>query len=148
MGPNKGEPIDILLIEDNEADVFLMQEILKETGRASNLHVTMDGKEAMDFLLRKGRFADAVRPDLILLDLNLPKKDGREVLAEIKSNDDLKIIPTVVLTTSESQEDVERCYNLHANCYVTKPVGLDQFFEVVKSIQEFWSVTVTLPSKL
>ena len=141
------ETFDILLIEDNEADVFMMQEVMKELGQSVNLHVTMDGREGMEFLLRNGRFADAPRPDLVLLDLNLPKKDGREVLAEIKQSDDLKSIPTVVLTTSESEEDISRCYMLHANSYITKPVGFGELLEMVRGIQDFWFGIVKLPSK-
>ena len=138
-------PIEILLVEDNPGDVRLTKEALKEGKVYSNLHTCKDGVEAMEFLRRQGRFKDAPRPDIILLDLNLPRKDGREVLEEIKSDDILKRIPVVVLTTSKAEEDVVRTYNLHANCYVTKPVDLEKFMVVVKSIDVFWLTVVTLP---
>lgn len=138
-------PIEILMIEDNPGDVRLTQEALKENKMYNCLHVVRDGVEAMAFLRQEGRYADAPRPDLILLDLNLPKKDGREVLAEIKADENLKRIPVVILTSSQAEEDVLRTYNLHANCYVTKPVDLDQFIRVVKSIEEFWLTIVKLP---
>ncbi len=138
-------PIEILLVEDNPGDVRLTREALKEGKVYSNLHTVKDGVEAMDFLRRKGKYAGVPRPDIILLDLNLPKKDGREVLEEIKTDNDLKRIPVVVLTTSKAEEDVLRTYNLHANCYVTKPVDLEKFMVVVKSIDVFWLTVVTLP---
>ncbi len=138
-------PIEILLVEDNPGDERLTREALKEGKVYSNLHWVKDGVEAMEFLRRQGRFKDVPRPDIILLDLNLPKKDGREVLQEIKSDDMLKRIPVVVLTTSKAEEDVLRTYNLHANCYVTKPVDLEKFIVVVKSIDVFWLTVVTLP---
>jgi len=138
-------PVDILLVEDNPGDERLTREALKEGKVYSNLYWVKDGVEAMDFLRRKGRHAGAVRPDIVLLDLNLPKKDGREVLEEIKTDEDLKRIPVVVLTTSKAEEDVLRTYNLHANCYVTKPVDLEKFIVVVKSIDRFWLTVVTLP---
>ncbi len=138
-------PIEILLVEDNPGDVRLTKEALKEGKVYSNLHTCKDGVEAMEFLRRQGRFKDAPRPDIILLDLNLPKKDGREVLAVIKKTDQLKHIPVVVLTTSKAEEDVLRSYELHANCYVTKPVDLDKFITVVQSIDRFWLTVVTLP---
>jgi len=138
-------PIEILLVEDNPGDVRLTREALKEGKVYSNLHTVKDGVEAMEFLRRQGRFKDAPRPDIILLDLNLPRKDGREVLEEIKSDNELKRIPVVVLTTSKAEEDVLRTYNLHANCYVTKPVDLEKFMVVVKSIDVFWLTVVTLP---
>jgi len=138
-------PIEILLVEDNPGDVRLTREALKEGKVYSNLHTVRDGVEAMEFLRRQGKFRDAPRPDIILLDLNLPKKDGREVLQEIKTDDSLKRIPVVVLTTSKAEEDVLRTYNLHANCYVTKPVDLDKFMVVVKTIDVFWLTVVTLP---
>ena len=141
------QPIEILLVEDNPADVRLTTEALKEEKIYNNLHVVTDGVEAMAFLRREGKYAKAVRPDLILLDLNLPKKDGREVLEEIKSDDDLKTIPVVVLTVSQSEEDILKSYNLHANCYITKPVDLNQFIKVIRSVQEFWLTIVKLPSK-
>lgn len=137
--------IEILLVEDNPGDVRLTKEALKEAKVGNNLHVAEDGVEAMRFLRRDGEFATAPRPDLILLDLNLPKKDGREVLEEIKADDTLKTIPVVVLTTSHAEEDVVRSYNLHANCYVTKPVDLDQFIRIVRSIEDFWLTIVRLP---
>ena len=138
-------PIEILLVEDNPGDVRLTREALKEGKVYSNLHTVKDGVEAMEFLRRQGRYKDAPRPDIVLLDLNLPKKDGREVLQEIKTDEDLKRIPVVVLTTSKAEEDVLRTYNLHANCYVTKPVDLEKFIVVVKSIDVFWLTVVTLP---
>jgi two-component system, chemotaxis family, response regulator Rcp1 len=139
-------PIDILLVEDNPGDVRLTREALKEGKVANVLHVAADGVEALAFLRREGRFTDAVRPDLILLDLNLPRKDGREVLEEIKRDPDLRSIPVVVLTTSQAEEDILRAYRLRANCYVTKPVDLDQFIKVVHSIEDFWLTIVKLPS--
>ena len=139
-------PIEILLVEDNPGDVRLTKEALKEGKVYSNLHTVKDGVEAMEFLRRQGKYKDAPRPDIILLDLNLPRKDGREVLEEIKSDELLKRIPVVVLTTSKAEEDVLRTYNLHANCYVTKPVDLEKFIVVVKSIDAFWLTVVTLPN--
>lgn len=141
-------PIEILLVEDNPADVRLTQEALKEGKVRNNLHVARDGIEAMEFLRRSGKFAGAVRPDLILLDLNLPRKDGREVLSDIKRDPDLKSIPVVVLTTSSAETDIFKSYTLHANCYITKPVDLDQFVQVVKSIDDFWLTVVRLPSEV
>jgi two-component system, chemotaxis family, response regulator Rcp1 len=141
------EPVEILLVEDNLADVRLTQETLKEEKLNNNLSVVNDGVEALAFLRREGKYANAVRPDLILLDLNLPRKDGREVLAEIKEDPDLKTIPVVVLTISEAEKDILESYNLHANCYIVKPLDLNQFSKVVKSIQDFWLTIVKLPSK-
>jgi CheY-like chemotaxis protein len=140
-------PVDVLLVEDNPGDVRLTVEALKESKLYVNLHVAKDGMEAIEFLKRQGPFADSRRPDLVLLDLNLPKKDGREVLAEIKADPELWRIPVVVLTTSRAEEDILRTYNLHANCYVSKPVGLDQFIKVVQSINEFWLTIVKLPKE-
>jgi CheY-like chemotaxis protein len=140
-----GRPIEILLVEDSPGDVRLTQEVLKEAKVRNQLHVVGDGAEAMTFLKKEGKYADAPRPDLILLDLNLPKKDGREVLDEIKSDENLRRIPVVVLTISKSEEDVFKSYDLHANCYITKPVDLDQFLKVVKSIEDFWLTIVKLP---
>jgi len=140
-----GRPIEILLVEDNPGDVRLTIEGLNEGKVRNNLHVARDGVEALAFLRRQAQFADAVRPDLILLDLNLPRKDGREVLADIKSDADLKTIPVVVLTTSRAEQDVLHSYQLQANCYITKPVDLEQFITVVKSIEDFWLTVVTLP---
>ncbi len=142
-----GHPIEILLVEDNPGDVRLTEEAMREAKMRNRLHVVEDGVEAMAFLRREGRFADAPRPDLILLDLNLPRKDGRAVLAEVKADPDLKRIPVVVLTTSQAEEDVIRAYDLHANCYVTKPVDFDQFMTIVKQIDQFWVKVVTLPRK-
>lgn len=142
---NEGRSIEILLVEDNPGDVRLTIEALREGKVRNNLSVATDGVEALEFLRRRGHFANAPRPDLILLDLNLPKKDGREVLAEIKADPDLKTIPVVVLTTSKAEEDVVRSYHLHANCYVTKPVDLDQFISVVRAIEDFWLTVVALP---
>jgi two-component system, chemotaxis family, response regulator Rcp1 len=138
-------PIEVLLVEDSPVDVRLTREALKDAKVHINLHVVSDGTEAMAFLGREGEHANAPRPDLILLDLNLPKKDGREVLEEIKQSPTLKIIPVVILTTSASEADIPRSYRLHANCYITKPVGLDSFLKVVKSIDSFWLSVVKLP---
>ena len=140
-------PVEILLVEDNPADVRLTREALKENKLSNNLHVAVDGVEALNFLYKKGKFSKSPRPDIILLDLNLPKKDGREVLAEIKSDESLKRIPVVVLTCSQAEEDIVRSYDLHANCYVTKPPDLDQFMRVVKAIDEFWVAIVRLPPR-
>ena len=138
-------PIEILLVEDNPGDERLTREALKEGKVYHKLHCAKDGVEAMEFLYQRGKYRDAPRPDIILLDLNLPRKDGREVLQEIKSDEKLRRIPVVVLTTSKAEEDVLRSYNLHANCYVTKPVDLEKFIVVVKSIDVFWLTVVTLP---
>lgn len=143
----RGSPVEILLVEDNPGDVRLTEEALKESKVLNNLHVAEDGVEALEFLRREGRHADAPHPDLILLDLNLPKKDGRELLEEIKSHDDLKRIPVVVLTTSRAEEDILRMYDQHANCYITKPIDFEQFIEVVRSIENFWLTIVKLPSE-
>jgi chemotaxis family two-component system response regulator Rcp1 len=140
-------PIEILMVEDNPGDVRLTVEALKEGKVRNNFHTVEDGVEAMAFLRREGRYAEAVRPDLILLDLNLPKKNGREVLAEIKEDPDLRRIPVVILTVSQAEQDIVKSYNLHANCYITKPVDLDQFLEVVKSIENFWLTVVMLPPR-
>ena len=141
-----GAPVEILLVEDNPADVRLTQEALKEGKVYNNLHWAKDGVEALDFLRRKGKFEGAPRPDIILLDLNLPKKDGREVLQDIKNDDKLKRIPVVILTTSKAEEDVLKSYNLHANCYVTKPVDVSEFIDKVRSIEDFWLTIVKLPA--
>ena len=138
-------PVEILLVEDNPGDERLTREALREGKVYHNLHWVKDGVQAMEFLRRQGKYANVPRPDIVLLDLNLPKKDGREVLEEIKTDEDLKRIPVVVLTTSKAEEDVLRTYNLHANCYVTKPVDLEKFIVVVKSIDVFWLTVVTLP---
>ena len=137
--------IDILLVEDNPGDVNLTREALAANKLHNDLHVVGDGEAAMAFLRREGQYADAPRPSLVLLDFNLPKKDGREVLAEIKSDEDLKRIPVVILSSSKAEEDVLRSYNLHANCYITKPIGLNQFVKIVQSIEEFWFSIVELP---
>jgi CheY-like chemotaxis protein len=137
--------IEVLLVEDSPGDVRLTREAFKDAKVHINLRVAADGTEAMAFLKREGQHASVPRPDLILLDLNLPKKDGREVLKEIKENPALKSIPVVILTTSSSDADILRSYRLHANCYITKPVGLDGFLEVVKSIDSFWLSVVKLP---
>ena len=139
-------PIDILLVEDNAADVRLTEEVLAESKIHNNLMVANDGVEALKCLRQQGKFKDSPRPGLILLDLNLPIKDGREVLAEIKNDDTLKRIPVVVLTTSKAEEDILKTYNLHANCYITKPVDLEQFVTVVKYIEDFWLAIVKLPA--
>ena len=137
-------PVEILLVEDNPGDVRLTREALKEAKVVNNLHVVEDGVIALDFLYRRASYTEAPRPDLILLDLNLPRKNGREVLAEIKSDEMLKAIPVVILTTSHAEEDILRAYNLHANCYVTKPVDFLQFATVIRSLEDFWLTVVTL----
>lgn len=140
-------PIDILLVEDNPGDADLAREALEDTKINNSLFIVGDGEAAMDFLHKTNGYSDVPRPDLILLDLNLPKKDGREVLAEIKAHEDLKSIPVVVLTTSDAEEDVLKSYHLHANCYITKPINLTQFVKVVQSIETFWFSIVVLPSR-
>jgi len=144
---NEGKAIEILLIEDNPGDARLALEAIREAKVHNNFKWIADGSEAMSYLRREGAYAKASRPDLILLDLNLPRKDGREVLAEIKADERLRRIPVVVLTTSEEEEDILKVYNLNANCYVTKPVDLDQFIKVVKTIEDFWLEIVKLPSE-
>jgi len=144
--PN-GRPIEIMLVEDNPGDVRLIVEAFKEDKLRNNLDVVEDGVEALAFLRREDKYADTPRPDLILLDLNLPKKDGREVLAEIKADENLRRIPVVILTTSKAEEDILKAYNHHANCYITKPIGLEQFIKVVKSVKEFWLTIVKLPAE-
>ena len=140
-----GKIVDILLVEDNPGDVRLTKEVLKESKINNKVYVVGDGVEAMAFLRQEDKYADAPRPDLILLDLNLPKKDGHEVLAEVKSDDDLKRIPVVVMTISEAERDIIKSYNLHVNCYVTKPIDFKGFIKVVKSIEDFWLTIVKLP---
>jgi len=147
MGAALDGPIDILLVEDNPGDAVLAREALESGKVLVSLHVVGDGEEAMRFLQRTGEHARAPRPGLILLDLNLPRKDGREVLAEIKADPDLRTIPVVVLTTSSAEEDIARMYDLHANCFITKPIDLTQFLRVVRSIEDFWLTVVRLPSK-
>jgi len=143
--PGEAPPVEILLVEDNPGDYRLTQEALREGKVYNNLHWAKDGVEALEFLSQRGKYEGVPRPDIILLDLNLPKKDGREVLAEIKSDEALRPIPVVILTTSQAEEDVLRSYDLHANCYVTKPVDLEKFITVVQSIDRFWLTVVTLP---
>jgi two-component system response regulator len=143
---NTPKHIEILLVEDSPTDVLIAREALTEAKLYNTIHVAQDGVEAMDFLYRRGKFASAPRPDLILLDLNLPRKNGREVLAEIKADNYLKNIPVVVLTTSSDEEDILKSYDLHANCYVIKPVEFPSFVRAVQSIQQFWFSVVTLPS--
>ena len=138
--------VEILLIEDNPGDARLTQEALKEGKVKNNLHIVYDGVEATDFLFKRDKYKDAPRPDLIILDLNLPKKNGREVLAEIKADDTLKSVPVIILTISKAEEDIIKSYNLHANCFITKPIDLVKFFEVVKSIEDFWLTVVKLPT--
>lgn len=139
------KPIVILLVEDNDGDARLAIEAMRDSKFHNTLHHVWDGEEAMAFMRREGKFADAPRPDLVLLDLNLPRKDGREVLAEIKSDDSLKRIPVVILTVSSAEEDIFKTYNLHANCFITKPLDFHQFVKVVKSIENFWMSIVKLP---
>jgi CheY-like chemotaxis protein len=146
MFRHPGRPIEILLVEDNPADVRLTQEALKEGKVLNNLSAVHDGVEALKYLRGIGSYAGRTLPDLMLLDLNMPKKDGREVLAEIKADTDLRRIPVVVLTTSSAEEDILRSYDLHANCYITKPVDLVQFINVVKTVENFWLSIVTLPA--
>lgn len=137
--------IDILMVEDNPGDARLTEEALKESKVVNNLHHVRDGVEAMEFLLKEGSYSNAPTPDIILLDLNLPRKDGRQVLAELKAIPRLKNIPVVVLTTSEAEQDIVKSYELHANCYITKPVDLDKFVEIVHGIENFWLSIVKLP---
>ncbi len=139
------DTVEILLVEDNPGDVRLTREVLNDGRVRNNMSVVMDGVDAISFLQQTGEYAGAPRPDIILLDLNLPKKDGREVLAEIKADSNLKHIPVVVLTTSSAEQDIFRSYDLHANCYITKPVDLDQFIKVMRSIEDFWLTIVKLP---
>lgn len=147
MSPNTGnaKPIELLLVEDNPGDVRLTREALKQGKVWNTLHVVEDGEAALEFVHREGRFTQAPRPDLILLDLNLPKKNGREVLALIKGDESLKRIPVVILTTSQAETDIIKAYELNANCYITKPVDLKQFIEVVRAIEDFWFTVVKLP---
>jgi len=140
-------PIEILLVEDSEGDARLVQEGMRDAKMSNRLHIVEDGVEAMEFLRREGRFGTAPRPDLVLLDLNLPRMDGRQVLAEMKSDSGLRSIPVVVLTTSDAEQDVLRAYELNANCYVTKPVDFDKFMYVVRQLEEFWVKVVKLPGR-
>lgn len=141
-------PINILLIEDNPGDVRLTQEAFKEGKVNTKLDIVMDGVEAIKYLRKQGSYADSSTPDLILLDLNLPKRDGREVLEEIKADIELKRIPIVILTTSNAEQDIIKSYNLHVNCYINKPVDFDKFFDIIQKIQEFWLKTAILPTML
>lgn len=147
MSKINGEPIEILMIEDNPSDVRLTKEAFKDAKVRNRMHVAVDGEDAMVFLRRAGRYSEAPRPDLILLDLNLPKKNGREVLAEIKADSDLKRIPVVILTTSDDERDIMTAYDLHVNAYVRKPVDLDQFIKIVEAVEDFWLTVVKLPPK-
>ncbi len=141
------KPVTILLVEDNEGDVGLVEEVFEEAKIRNILHVAEDGEEAMLFLHKEGPYTDVPTPDIILLDLNLPQKDGREVLEEIKTDEHLKRIPVVVLTTSKAEEDILKSYNLHANSYITKPVDFDQFIKVIRAIEDFWLEVVRLPAE-
>src|SRR4051794_6054736 len=146
MARRQSRPVEVLLVEDNPGDVRLTQEALKDGRVLVNLSVAADGVEAMEFLRRRGSHAGKARPDLILLDLNLPRKNGREVIEEIKADDDLRRIPVIVMTTSKAEQNIYKAYNLNANCYVTQPVDLDEFLNVVRSIEDFWLTIVTLPA--
>ncbi len=141
-----GRPIEILLVEDSPSDADLMLETLSQAKVANTIHLVEDGVEAIDFLRQQGKYENLPRPDLILLDLNLPRKDGREVLADIKADPQLKTIPVVILTTSAAEADILKAYELHANCYITKPVGFQEFIDAVRVIEEFWLVVAKLPS--
>jgi len=145
-GNNQGIPIEILLVEDNPDDACLTMDALRDGRVRNNINLVEDGEAAMAFLRREGRYASAPRPDLILLDLNLPRKNGREVLAEVKQDPSLRRIPVVIMTSSDDEKDILRAYDLYVNCYVTKPVDLDQFIRVVKSIEHFWFSIVKLPA--
>ncbi len=145
--PPQTQLIDILIVEDNLGDVRLIRESLREGKLLNRLSAVTDGHEAMAFLRKQGRYAESSRPDLILLDLNLPRKDGREVLAEIKADPDLEFIPVVILTSSQAEEDILKSYKMHANCYVTKPVDLEKFIAIVRGIEDFWVGIVKLPPK-
>lgn len=143
-----GASMDILLVEDNPGDVRLMQEAFREVNSVKIVGVATDGVEALDYLRRRGKFTDAHRPDLILLDLNLPRKDGREVLAELKTDPMLRRIPIVVLTVSQAEQDIIRTYELHANCYISKPINLDDFIDIASAIQHFWTDIAKLPANI
>ena len=147
MDDSQGKPIDILLVEDNPGDVRLAREALRESKVRNKLYVVADGVEAMEFLKQQNGQSGKPRPDLVLLDLNLPRKSGREVLAEMKADDNLKKIPVVVMTVSKADEDVNKCYNHHANCYILKPLDFNRFIGVVQSIEDFWLNIVKLPPK-
>ncbi len=143
--PRQSRTVDILLVEDNRADVDLIIESFADAGTSCTMHSVNDGEKALQFLYRQGDYADAVRPDLVLLDLNLPRLDGREVLQQVKTDAELKTIPVIVLTSSEAERDVLASYRLHANCYIVKPVGLEQFYQVARAIERFWFDSVVLP---
>ena len=143
----KMQQIEILLVEDDPADVELTKEAMLQSKIVVNLNVVIDGEQALEYLQRNGEYKDSTRPDMVLLDLNLPKLDGRDVLKAMKQNDDLKTIPVIVLTTSKAEEDIVKSYGLGANCFITKPVGLEQFTEVVRSIEDFWFTIVRLPTR-
>jgi CheY-like chemotaxis protein len=145
MNQSEGRPIEILLVEDSPSDTELTVEALKDFKVRNHVSIVQDGVQAMQFLRRQGPYVQAPRPDMIMLDLNLPRKDGREVLAELKGDDDLRTIPIVVLTTSRAEQDILRAYQLNANCYINKPVDFNQFLDVVRSIESFWLFVVTLP---
>jgi two-component system response regulator len=147
MENSTANSIDILIVEDNAGDARLIKEVFNENKVFNSLHFVNDGVEAMDFLYGKGKYKGMAKTDLIILDLNLPRKDGRQVLAEIKTDDSLKHIPVVIMTISQAEEDILRSYNLHANCYVTKPIDLNQFSKVIRSIENFWFTIVKLPPK-
>jgi chemotaxis family two-component system response regulator Rcp1 len=144
----EGTPIELLMVEDNEGDARLTREVMRDSKVKNTIHHVLDGVEAMDFLRKQGKYANAPRPDLILLDLNLPRKDGREVLMDIKKDEDLMRIPVVILTVSNDEADILKSYNLHANCYITKPIDLTQFLKVVRSIEDFWLTIVKLPNRV
>lgn len=148
MGETNIKIFDILVVEDNPGDARLTREVLNDNGAFSSLFIVNDGVEAMEFLRNKGKFKDSPKPDLIIMDLNLPRKDGREVLAEIKVDENLKHIPIVIMTISQAEEDILKSYKLHANCFITKPIDLNQFIKVIKSIEEFWFSIVKGPPKL
>ncbi len=140
--------VNVLLVEDNPGDVRLTQEAFKEAKMSIKLDVTMDGAEAIKYLKKEGEYENVTTPDLILLDLNLPKKDGREVLKEVKTDDSLKRIPVVILTTSNAEQDIMKSYNLHVNCYINKPVDFEKFFDIIQKIEEFWLTTAILPTMI
>jgi CheY-like chemotaxis protein len=143
--PTHLDVVDVLLVEDDDGDVLMTREAFEHHKIRNHLHVVQDGEEALEFLRREGRYTDAPRPGLILLDLNLPRRDGREVLAELKADPELRVIPVVVLTTSEAEEDILRSYSLHANAYVSKPVDFDRFIDVIRQIDDFFVTVVKLP---
>jgi two-component system, chemotaxis family, response regulator Rcp1 len=140
------QPVDILLVEDNPGDVRLTQEAFRESKLNIRLNVVMDGEDALNYLFRRPPYENATRPDMILLDLNIPKKDGREVLEEIKQDDSLRYVPVIILTTSNAEQDIVKTYNLKVNAYINKPVDFDRFFDIVQKIETFWLMTATLPS--